>query len=71
MTEIAIIGGSTRPGRRSRAVAEWVAAQAARRHPSAGFGLVYLADFALQVLDTDAFDVLVHLHEITPTQWLP
>jgi erythromycin esterase len=20
---------------------------------------------------TDAFDVLVHLHEVTPTQWLP
>lgn len=51
MTEIAIIAGSTRPGRRSRAVAEWVAAQAARRHPSIGFGIVDLADFALPVLD--------------------
>lgn len=51
MTEIAIIPGSTRPGRRSLAVAEWVAAQAARRHPSSGFGVVDLADFALPVLD--------------------
>jgi NAD(P)H-dependent FMN reductase len=51
MTEIAIIAGSTRPGRRSRAVAEWAAARAARSHPSAGFGIVDLADFALPVLD--------------------
>lgn len=51
MTEIAIIVGSTRPGRRSRAVAEWVAAQAAQAHPSGGFGIVDLADFALPVLD--------------------
>jgi NADPH-dependent FMN reductase len=54
MTEIAIIAGSTRPGRRSRAVAEWVAFQASRRHPSVGFGIVDLADFALPVLDEAA-----------------
>ncbi len=51
MSEIAIIVGSTRPGRRSRAVAEWVASQAAQTQPSSGFEIVDLSDFALPVLD--------------------
>jgi NAD(P)H-dependent FMN reductase len=51
MVQIAIIVGSTRPGRRGRVVAEWVAAQAAREQPAAGFDIVDLADFALPMLD--------------------
>jgi NAD(P)H-dependent FMN reductase len=51
MTEIAIIVGSTRPGRRCRAVAEWVASEAAQGYPSSGFDIVDLADFALPLLD--------------------
>lgn len=51
MAEIAIIVGSTRPGRRGRAVAEWVAAAAARERPADTFDIVDLADFALPLLD--------------------
>jgi NAD(P)H-dependent FMN reductase len=53
MTKIAIIVGSTRPGRRGRTVAEWVASTAAREHPSSDFEIVDLADFALPVLDEE------------------
>ena len=52
MTElkIAIIVGSTRPGRHARAVADWVLGQAAER-PGACYEIVDLADHPLPLLD--------------------
>lgn len=50
MTRIAVIAGSTRPGRRSRTVAEWVLRRATR-HPDASFELVDLADHDLPNLE--------------------
>lgn len=50
MTRIAIIVGSTRPGRRAAAVARWVHDLAAQR-ADAAFDLVDLADFDLPLLD--------------------
>ena len=53
MTKIGIIVGSTRPGRRGRAVAEWVASVAVEQHPEADFEIVDLADFDLPILDEE------------------
>lgn len=53
MTRIGIIVGTTRPGHRARAVAEWIATAAARRHPEADFEIVDLADFGLPLLDEE------------------
>jgi len=53
MTKIGIILGSTRPGRRGQAVAEWVAAVAAKQDGDATYELVDLADFDLPVLDEE------------------
>lgn len=50
MTKIAIILGSTRPGRNGKQVADWVLEQAARRS-DAEFELVDLIDFPLPHLD--------------------
>ncbi|MET0417575.1 MAG: NAD(P)H-dependent oxidoreductase [Actinoplanes sp.] len=55
MIRIAVILGSTRPGRRGATVAEWVR-QAANRHKgiesgAAGVEVVDLADFGLPLLD--------------------
>lgn len=50
MTRIAVIVGSTRPGRRAEMVAEWVAEAAAER-TDVVVELVDLADFALPLLD--------------------
>lgn len=50
MTRIAIIIGSTRPGRKATAVADWVHTVAAKRD-DAEFEVVDLADFALPLLD--------------------
>ncbi|MGP6175046.1 NADPH-dependent FMN reductase [Corynebacterium sp. A21] len=50
MTKIAIITGSTRPGRNNTGVAEWVLAEAQQR-TDAEFELVDIADFNLPVLD--------------------
>src|SRR3546814_17069494 len=50
MTKIAIIVGSTRPGRLGAAVAEWVN-QVASRRTDAEFEIVDIADFALPLLD--------------------
>jgi NAD(P)H-dependent FMN reductase len=47
---IAIIAGSTRPGRHARAVADWVAEQASER-PGASYEIVDLADHTLPHLD--------------------
>lgn len=51
MAKIGIIVGSTRPGRRGCAVAEWVASVAAKERPMDDFDIVDLADFALPLLD--------------------
>ena len=58
MIQIAIILGSTRPGRRVEDVARWVA-EAAGRHPAvkageAGLELVDIADYGLPLLDEPA-----------------
>ncbi|MFI0900775.1 NADPH-dependent FMN reductase [Streptomyces sp. NPDC020983] len=53
MTRIGIVVGTTRPGRRGHAVAAWIAAAAARRHPDADFEIVDLADFGLPLLDEE------------------
>ncbi|MEV4316686.1 NAD(P)H-dependent oxidoreductase [Actinocrispum sp. NPDC049592] len=55
MTRIAVILGSTRPGRRGETVAKWVV-ETAQRHAAAMLGdamfeLVDLADYALPLLD--------------------
>lgn len=51
MTRIGIITGSTRPGRRSAAVARWVAETAARQRDDVAFEVVDLADHDLPHLD--------------------
>jgi NAD(P)H-dependent FMN reductase len=51
MTKIGIILGSTRPGRRGQAVAEWVSAVAAKQEGDVTYELVDLADFDLPILD--------------------
>jgi NAD(P)H-dependent FMN reductase len=53
MLRIAIIIGSTRPGGKGRAVAEWVYSIAKRRD-DADFTLLDVADFALPLLDEPA-----------------
>ena len=50
MTKIAIITGTTRPGRNNTAVAQWVLEQASQR-TDAQFELVDIADYNLPVLD--------------------
>lgn len=50
MTRIAIVIGSTRPGRRAEAVAKWVHSHAAQR-TDAMFELVDIADYDLPLLD--------------------
>lgn len=50
MSKIAIITGSTRPGRINRGVADWVLEQAQQRG-DAEYELVDLADFNLPILD--------------------
>jgi NAD(P)H-dependent FMN reductase len=53
MIDIAIIIGSTRPGRRAEPIAKWVHAIAAKRS-DARFELVDIADFKLPLLDEPA-----------------
>lgn len=50
MVKIAVVAGSTRPGRRSRQVAEWVLTRAAERG-GAEFRMLDVADFQLPLLD--------------------
>lgn len=50
MLRIAIVLGSTRPGRRGKAVADWVYDQAAQR-TDARFELIDVADYGLPLLD--------------------
>ncbi|MEO3797427.1 NAD(P)H-dependent oxidoreductase [Nonomuraea sp. B10E15] len=51
MTRIAIIVGSTRPGRRAMAVAQWVHESAQRHDAGATFDILDVADFGLPLLD--------------------
>jgi len=51
MTRIAVLTGSTRPGRLNPQVAEWVLAEARTAAPGVEFELVDIADFALPLLD--------------------
>ena len=53
MLKIAVILGSTRPGRNAKAVADWVLAEANKRS-DAEFKLVDIADFNLPLLDEPA-----------------
>jgi NAD(P)H-dependent FMN reductase len=53
MTTIAIIIGSTRPGRRGHTVADWVASVGAQERPAADFEIIDLADFELPLLDEE------------------
>ncbi|MGH8324376.1 MAG: NADPH-dependent FMN reductase, partial [Steroidobacteraceae bacterium] len=50
MIDVAIITGSTRPGRKAEAVAKWVHGIAQKRS-DAGFELVDIKDFNLPLLD--------------------
>jgi NAD(P)H-dependent FMN reductase len=50
MVTIAIVVGSTRPGRRSRQVADWVFSRATK-HGGADFEILDLADYKLPLLD--------------------
>ena len=50
MLRIAIVLGSTRPGRRGKAVADWAYDQAAQR-ADARFELIDVADYGLPLLD--------------------
>ncbi|WP_306923296.1 NADPH-dependent FMN reductase [Arthrobacter globiformis] len=50
MVKIAVVVGSTRPGRRSKQVADWVLARATARG-GAEFELLDLADYELPLLD--------------------
>ena len=69
MTRLAVVTGTTRPGRKSRAVAEWVL-QAGQRHEAVAAGemsldLADIAEFALPLLDEPvpaAFGVYQHAH---------
>lgn len=67
MTKIAIITGSTRPGRINRGVADWVLSQAQQR-TDAEFELVDIADYDLPVLDEalpPAMEQYTNTHTLT------
>ncbi|WP_413250632.1 NADPH-dependent FMN reductase [Sinomonas flava] len=51
MTKIAVVTGSTRPGRNNRQVAEWVLERAQQQKPEVEFELVDIADFNLPLLN--------------------
>jgi NAD(P)H-dependent FMN reductase len=61
---IAVIVGSTRPGRRADAVARWVQAGLSDRHPDVRVDLIDLADVALPMLDEP--DPAIHGHYALP-----
>lgn len=53
MVKIAIVVGSTRPGRTAKSVAEWVLGQAANRKDSV-YEILDIADYGLPLLDEPA-----------------
>ncbi|MEV6038639.1 NAD(P)H-dependent oxidoreductase [Nonomuraea sp. NPDC052116] len=73
MIQIAIILGSTRPGRRVEDVARWVA-EAAGRHPAVKTGeadleLVDIADYELPLLDEPAPAVIGYYQHAHTKRW--
>jgi NAD(P)H-dependent FMN reductase len=71
--QIAIIVGSTRPGRRAETVARWVA-EAAARHPAVKAGeasaeLVDLADYRLPLLDEPLPAAAGHYQNAHTKRW--
>lgn len=62
MLRIAVVLGSPRPGRRGKAVADWVYEQAVKR-TDAQFELVDVADFGLPLLDEPLQPSLGHYRE--------
>ncbi|WP_445269508.1 NADPH-dependent FMN reductase [Streptomyces sp. DSM 41634] len=73
MIRIAVVLGSTRPGRRGEAVARWVT-EVAARHPAAVMGevtfeLVDLADFALPLLDEPVPALFGQYRNETTRRW--
>jgi NAD(P)H-dependent FMN reductase len=73
MIRIAVITGSTRPGRRAGAVAQWVE-EVAARHPAVAAGdatveVVDLADDALPLLDEPVPAIFGHYRHAHTTKW--
>lgn len=73
MTQIAIILGSTRPGRRIETAAQWVA-EAAGRHPAVKAGeasveLIDIADYGLPLLDEPLPARSGHYQNAHTKQW--
>jgi NAD(P)H-dependent FMN reductase len=68
MIHVAIITGSTRPGRLNEAVARWVFGIAAARS-DAQFELVDIADYALPLLDEPLPPALGQYHQQHTQRW--
>ncbi|MDE3795791.1 NADPH-dependent oxidoreductase [Sinorhizobium meliloti] len=68
MTKIAIIVGSTRPGRNGKAVADWVY-QAALERDDAEFELVDLIDYPLPLLDEPVPPLLGQYENAHTKRW--
>ncbi|MGG7569380.1 NADPH-dependent FMN reductase [Streptomyces sirii] len=68
-TRIGIVVGRTRPGRRGRTVADWVAAVAAHEQPSVDFEIVDLADFELPLLDEEQPALSGRYSQAHTTRW--
>ncbi|SFA89885.1 NADPH-dependent FMN reductase [Lentibacillus halodurans] len=68
MTKIAIILGSTRPGRKGAQVAEWVYSIAQNRN-DAMFKLVDIADYQLPLLDEPRPAVLGQYSKSHTKKW--
>lgn len=71
MIRIAIVVGSTRPGRRARMVAEWVRATADRSEiaDSARFDVLDLADYELPLLDEPSPAAIGDYSETHTREW--
>lgn len=68
MLKIAVVVGSTRPGRRSKQVADWVF-QRASEHGGAEFELLDVADFDLPLLDEPMPPSLGNYRQEHTKQW--
>src|SRR5206468_12600854 len=67
MLRIAIIIGSTRPGRKGKAVAKWVY-ESAQKHSDAEIELVDIKDFDLPLLDEPVSPIMgQYIHQHTKT----
>src|SRR5947199_8543394 len=70
MLRIAIIIGSTRPGRKAEAVAKW-AYEIAQKRTDAEFELVDIKDFNLPLLDEPVPPIMGHTVNLTPIRGPP